>query len=109
MKFCSRCGKEIFEEAVICPHCGCAVSPNYVAREVDEPSIGYAILGFFIPLVGLILYLVFKEKTPMKAKSAGLGALVGFVIGIIISFIAVILISSMYSSMLESLFDSMYY
>ena len=25
MKFCSKCGKEILEEAVICPGCGCAV------------------------------------------------------------------------------------
>lgn len=26
MKFCQKCGQEIVEEAVICPHCGCAVS-----------------------------------------------------------------------------------
>ena len=26
-KYCSRCGKEILEEAVICPHCGCQVAP----------------------------------------------------------------------------------
>lgn len=25
MKYCSKCGKEIMEEAVICPECGCAV------------------------------------------------------------------------------------
>ncbi len=26
MKFCQKCGKEIAEEAVICPGCGCAIS-----------------------------------------------------------------------------------
>ena len=26
MKFCQKCGKEIIDEAVICPGCGCAVS-----------------------------------------------------------------------------------
>ena len=26
MKFCQKCGKEIADEAVICPGCGCAVS-----------------------------------------------------------------------------------
>ena len=26
--FCSKCGKEIFDEAVICPSCGC-VTGNY--------------------------------------------------------------------------------
>ena len=25
MKFCSKCGKEIMDEAVVCPGCGCAV------------------------------------------------------------------------------------
>ena len=25
MKFCSKCGKEIMDEAVVCPSCGCAV------------------------------------------------------------------------------------
>lgn len=25
MKFCQKCGKEIAEEAVICPGCGCSV------------------------------------------------------------------------------------
>jgi len=24
MKFCSKCGNELFDEAVICPKCGCA-------------------------------------------------------------------------------------
>ena len=26
MKFCEKCGKEIAEEAVICPGCGCAIA-----------------------------------------------------------------------------------
>ena len=25
MKYCTKCGKELFDEAVICPGCGCAV------------------------------------------------------------------------------------
>jgi len=25
MKYCSHCGAEIMDEAVVCPHCGCAV------------------------------------------------------------------------------------
>jgi hypothetical protein len=28
MKFCSRCGKELFDEAVVCVGCGCAVPNN---------------------------------------------------------------------------------
>ena len=37
-------------------------------------------LGFFIPIVGLILYLVWKDQTPLKAKSAGKGALIGAIV-----------------------------
>lgn len=25
MKFCSKCGKEVHEEALICPNCGCSL------------------------------------------------------------------------------------
>lgn len=27
MKYCSKCGKEIHDEAVVCPQCGCQVAP----------------------------------------------------------------------------------
>ncbi len=26
MQYCSHCGKEIVDDAVVCPHCGCAVA-----------------------------------------------------------------------------------
>ena len=42
--FCKRCGKEIYDEAVICPNCGCDtgknVAPPYVPRDDDENSGG---------------------------------------------------------------------
>lgn len=97
MKFCSKCGKEIVDEAVVCPHCGCAVSRT--ADVADAPNMGYAVLGFFIPLVGLILYLVNKEKSPLKAKSAGKGALIGFCVGIVVSIIYGAILGSMLGAM----------
>ena len=36
MKFCSKCGKEIMEEAVICPGCGCAVESE--KKQVTVPK-----------------------------------------------------------------------
>jgi hypothetical protein len=47
------------------------------ANPLDAPSGGFAVLCFFIPLVGLILYLVWKDEYPLKAKSCGKGALIG--------------------------------
>lgn len=99
MKFCSKCGKEIVEEAVVCPHCGCAVTET---KPDDTPSMGFAVLGFFLPLIGFILYLIWKEKTPKKAKSAGKGALIGFCVSIVLSVVYAIVLGSLLGSMLSS-------
>lgn len=57
----------------------------------DTPSFGYAVLGFLIPIAGLILYLVWKEQTPLRAKSAGKGALIGVITGVGLSILMTIL------------------
>ncbi len=87
MKYCSKCGKELVDEAVICIGCGCPTEKLNEPAVKDAPSIGWAFLGFFIPLAGLILYLVGKDTTPMKAKSAGKGALIGFIVSIVLSIL----------------------
>ena len=43
----------------------------------NHASAGYAILGLFIPIVGLVLYLVWKDEKPGDARAAGIGAIVG--------------------------------
>ena len=84
MKYCSHCGKEIFDEAVICPNCGCAVAGNDLKRitRKDTPSTGLNILSFFIPIVGLILYLLLKDEEPKKANAVGKWALIGVGVGL---------------------------
>ena len=37
MKYCSKCGKEIHEEAVVCIHCGCSV--DSAKKESTESKI----------------------------------------------------------------------
>ncbi len=38
--FCSKCGKEINDEAVVCVHCGCATAKyEENKREKDQPII----------------------------------------------------------------------
>lgn len=102
MKYCSKCGKEIEDEAVVCVHCGCSVENRTVTKEIDGPNIAFTILGFFIPLVGLILYLVYKDTMPEKAKSAGKGALIGVCVSVGLSILSSILggiwLSSIFSS-----------
>ncbi|MBP3441830.1 MAG: hypothetical protein J6L62_03410 [Clostridia bacterium] len=59
--------------------------------EVDAPNTGFAILSFFFPMVGFVLWLVWKDKTPLKAKSCGKGALISVIINTVVSVLIVIL------------------
>ena len=36
MKYCTHCGKELLDEAVICPGCGCAVSKAYQTPAAND-------------------------------------------------------------------------
>ena len=87
-KFCSNCGNELDEKAYICPKCGVKVNKNQVSNNNDSGSIGYGILGFFLPLVGLILYLCWKNESPKNAKTVGKGALIGLILFLIIFIIS---------------------
>ena len=65
----------------------------------DKPSTGLNIVSFLIPLVGLIIYLTEKDKSPIKAISAGKSALWGVGISVILSIVSVIISVSMINSM----------
>lgn len=96
MKYCTHCGKEIDDAAVICVHCGAAVTPMQqptVPATDDAPSGGFAVLGFFFPIIGLILYLCWKDQQPLKAKSCGKGALIGVIVAVALSILSAIFIS----------------
>ncbi len=88
MKYCTHCGKELMDEAVVCTGCGCAVNGarqmNNAAAGADIPSPGLNILSFFIPIVGLILFCSMQDNAPRKAKQIGMFALIGFILNIIL-------------------------
>ena len=98
MKFCRNCGSEMVDEAVICVKCGCAVKEDKIKSSNDAPNGGFALLGFCIPIVGLILYLVWRDETPLKAKSAGKGALISVIIAGVIYLLYFILIIAIASA-----------
>lgn len=60
---------------------------RYSKKTNDSGSFGWAVLGFFIPIVGLILFIVWKDEKPRNAKMAGLGALVATILDIIVMLI----------------------
>lgn len=59
---------------------------NVVEDKVDAGSFWYGVLGFFIPLAGLILFCVWRNEKPKSAKQAGIGALIQTIFDIIIIF-----------------------
>lgn len=69
MKYCSHCGNQLADEAVICPQCGCAANagfqPNPNGAQTSQLS-PLAIVGFvfaFIgPLVGLICSIIANKN-----------------------------------------------
>ena len=90
MKYCNQCGKELVDEAVMCPNCGCAVQAP-VNQQEDKTSTGLNILAFLFPLVGLILFLCFQKTTPVRAKAIGKWALIGFIVGVALSILSGVL------------------
>ncbi len=103
--FCSGCGRELPPEENFCRVCGKqrtmpaqGAQPTFqqpvypqMGYVQDAPSGGMTALGFFFPIVGLILYLVWKDQTPLKAHSAGKGALIGVIVWTALSIILAIL------------------
>lgn len=116
MSFCNKCGAPIPAGSKFCPDCGAPVkgtantytysygqpdsnnqynysqnnySQNYNAnpKPKDSGSWGWGVLGFFIPLAGLVLLIVWSKSKPKCAKAAGIGALISLILGIVGSII----------------------
>jgi hypothetical protein len=109
--YCKNCGKQIDDNAVVCVHCGTATGGPIRARSAvaDAPSWGYALLGFFVPIAGLILFLLEKDTMPLRAKSAGKGALVSVILSAVASVLLIVLYFVFVFAMLGSLGSFEYY
>ena len=113
---CNNCGSKVKDDNIYCPNCGTKVGTKKKStkkeeksevvivdgtksKEVDQSSdhsFLWGLLGFFVPIVGLILFLVWREEKPEDSKAAGIGALVrvGLIfVTIIICFFVLLYIS----------------
>lgn len=108
--YCRNCGEKLSDNDRVCPACGTPVEKNetkgaphegpqtyqYGGTEnrtqtyqysgpdyqssADTGSKGWGVLGCCFPLIGLILFLVWKDDKPRSAKAAGIGAIIGVVL-----------------------------
>lgn len=109
--YCTKCGKFVErEDALFCPFCGAELkregTQSFQQQGVnmgnhpysyqyhnpyDAPSLGWGLVSFLIPMAGLILYLVWKNESPLKAKSC----LQGFIASIVLEVICILCFCSL--------------
>lgn len=118
MKYCPHCGAQQEDAARFCSDCGSAfpaAQPAYNQQAYNQPTYNqptygqqpyarpsapaekpagrtlYAVIGFFFPLVGFILWLLLKGDREGDARKAGKGALISVILGAILSIALIIL------------------
>lgn len=114
MKYCEKCGKEIIDEAVICPGCGCPVKNNGVKTSSSVPGgngkkiqkslilgvIGivfawlFALVGHVVSIIGIIIGV--KEYKETNKNIGMIISIIGEVCSIVSSIIGVVSLSGMY-------------
>lgn len=69
-----------------------SASSTQVQSAKEGGTVGWGILGFFLPIVGFILWLVWKDEHPARSRSAGIGCLVSVCLGVVGSIIYIIIL-----------------
>ena len=75
-------------------------------RRIKEGSLIWGVLGFMFPILGLILYLVWKDSKPGDAKIAGKGALICVFVEMGISLIAVLFFGASWGQAQDSIVNN---
>lgn len=104
--YCGKCGAQLPNGANACPYCGTMVNGNANLNQnvnnqpvynnqpmvEDKPNMALNIVVLLVmPLLGVILYFVWKEQTPKRAKSVLTYGLIGFGINFGLVIISTIL------------------
>lgn len=87
MKNCSKCGKEILDEAVICPECGCSQDSKLPKIQSGNSSLVWGIISaiaWLLPMAGLPCSIVGIVIGTKNTKKLGLYlSIIGLILTII--------------------------
>jgi len=101
MAYCSNCGAQVNQGDQHCPYCGAAQNkggaqqPHFNSNgtqvvTVDNGGPLWFLIGFCVPLAGLIIYLIYMQNKPNTAKSAGMGALISVILSVVFTILSVL-------------------
>ena len=85
MKYCAQCGAQLVDEAVVCPHCGCAVAPTRTVDPNASPKsrLVALLLCIFVGGLGIHRFYVGKIGTGilflLTAGVFGIGVIVDLI------------------------------
>ena len=86
--YCKNCGAQLNNQDKYCAQCGVTNQPQpMMQNQMTNTESGHwlwGLLGFFLPIAGLILFIIWKDSKPKAAKSAGIGALISVVLGVLL-------------------------
>ena len=102
MAYCSKCGNEKEYPYGKCPECGFQPPhPDNVRGQAynDEGGFLWSLLGFCVPIIGLILYLIWKDEKPNTALAAGKGALAYVIFAAVLLVLYVVIFAGMFAVM----------
>jgi hypothetical protein len=62
------------------------------SQTAAQGSFGWAVLGFFVPVAGLVLWLVWKDDRPGDSRRARNGFIASLIVGAVFAILYIILI-----------------
>ena len=62
MKYCQHCGKEVRDEAVICPNCGCRCQEEKKQEESSGLAVAALVFGILGGWLGIVLGAIGLKK-----------------------------------------------
>ena len=111
--YCSKCGKEVLDEAVICPNCGCMIKKGSIktARNSSSGEIGthtsailgvigiifdwiFALIGHVVSITGIIYGV--KEYKETEKTTGLILSIIGEIFSIISSAIGAVALSGLF-------------
>ena len=94
MKYCTKCGAQLSDDAAFCTACGTSVNDSaplndiygtgYAPAEKDEISVGFCVISALLPIFGIVFWLLKYKETPRKAKACGITAIISWVLSFIL-------------------------